>query len=167
MHEQVRYRALESPQWRGLLWFVSPPLRSPALAIGGVASAATIGALIAVGHRLGGTGVPFAAISALVLPRGTAFGSMASVVAGALLHVVVMFAWSAVYVWLVRRFSYPVMAAILVAIAQFVVSGIVARVTGAGLASELALGDRLIFALIFAASLVVGMRFALRPLRNA
>lgn len=145
---------------------MSAPLRSPTLAIGGIASGATIGALIGAGRRLGSVGLPFASISTLVL-RHAALGGAALVLAGVLLHVVAMFVWSAIYIWLVRRSSHAVMAAILVAIANFILSGIVARATGVGLASALALGDRIVLALVFATSLVIGMRFAFSPLRNA
>jgi hypothetical protein len=48
-----------------------------------------------------------------------------------------------------------------------VTSWIVTLSTGAGVASVLQLGDRIVFALVYALALVVGMRFALSLLRNA
>jgi hypothetical protein len=43
----------------------------------------------------------------------------------------------------------------------------VTSLTGAGIASVLQLGDRIVLALVYASALVMGMRFALLPLRNA
>ena len=58
-------------------------------------------------------------------------------------------------------------AAAFIGVAHFVLSWLVAWGTGEGLASILPLGDRIVFALILTASLVVGMRFAFLSLRNA
>jgi hypothetical protein len=156
--------ALEPLLWRGLLWFVHAPVTSRYVAIGGVAAGATTGALIAIGHRLGGVGLPFRAIGAVLLPN---VSGAALVLLGVLLHVAVMVAWSWCFIWLVRRLEHTLISALVIALVHFVVSGVVARVSGNGLASALLLGDRIVFALVFAASLVVGMRFALPPLRNA
>ena len=43
---------------------------------------------------------------------------------------------------------------------QFTLSWIIAWSSGSGLASVLALGDRIVYALVLAGALVVGMRFA-------
>ena len=142
-------------------------MTSPTVAVGGVAAGATTGALIAIGHRLGGVGLPFAAVSALVLPERPTLGTFALVTIGLVIHVAVVFVWSAIFVWLVRRLGRPLVAALMIAIAQFIASGVVARAASSGLASVLPLGDRLIFAVVLGAALVVGMRFALPRLRNA
>jgi hypothetical protein len=129
--------------------------------VGGLASAATTGALIAIGHRAGSIDLPFAAIGALLVHRVTANGTMTLVLAGLVLHVVALFVWSVVYVGLVDYQRWRLLpAALVVATAHFVLSGIVAWSTGHGLASALALGDRLVFAVILALALAVGMRFA-------
>lgn len=142
-------------------------MTSPTVAVGGVAAGATTGALIAIGHRLGSIGLPFAAVSALVLPHTATPGTFALVTIGLVAHVAVVFAWSAIFVWLVRRLGRVLVAALIIAVAQFVASGIVARAASSGLASVLPLGDRVMFAVVLGAALVVGMRFALSPLRNA
>ena len=142
-------------------------MTSPTVAVGGVAAGATTGALIAIGHRLGSVGLPFAAIGAIVQPRASSLGATASVSIGLLVHVAVVFVWSGIFVWLMQRLAHVIIAALLVAIAQFVTSGIVARVASSGLASMLPLGDRLVYAVVLGAALVVGMRFAPPVLRNA
>jgi len=87
---------------------------------------------------------------------------------GIVLHVTATFVWSVVFVWLVERLRWSsIVAAAFIGVAHFVLSWLVAWGTGEGLASILPLGDRIVFALILTASLVVGMRFAFLPLRNA
>jgi hypothetical protein len=88
------------------------------------------------------------------------------VIAGVALHVVVMFLWALVFVWLADRLN-RVLAASMVGAANFVVSWFVARITGEGLASMLSLGDRVTFAVILTIALVVGMRYARPYSRNA
>ncbi len=143
-------------------------LQSPILVVGGVASAATTGALIAFGHRLGNAGLPFAAVSAVVLHRTPSAGAAGLVLAGIVLHVVATFAWSIVFLWLAARLHRrESIAAGLVATAEFVISWIVAWSAGSGLSSVLPLGDRLVFALVLGGALVVGMRFAIPALQKA
>lgn len=142
-------------------------MTSPTVAVGGVAAGATTGALIAIGHRLGSVGLPFAAIGAIVQPRESTLGATASVSIGLLVHVAVVFAWSAIFVWFVARFAHAIRGALLVAIAEFLVSGFIASATSSGLASVLPLGDRLVYAVVLAAALVLGMRFAPPLLRSA
>ncbi len=141
---------------------------STGVIVGGVAAAATTGALIAMGHRMGSAAVPFAAISATVFRRTVASGAVGLVFTGIVLHITVMFVWSVVFVWLVDRLRWSSMiAGVFIGLAQFALSWLVAWGTGEGLASILPLGDRIVFALILTMSLVVGMRFAFFPLRSA
>jgi len=142
-------------------------MTSPTVAVGGVAAGATTGALIAIGHRLGSVGLLFSAIGAFVQPRASTLGPTASVGIGLLVHVAVVFVWSAIFVWLAARLAHVFVAALLVAIAQFAASGIAARAASSGLASVLPLGDRLVYAVVLGAALVVGMRLAPPLLRNA
>jgi hypothetical protein len=141
-----------------------PHQPSSRVVVGGVVAAATMGALVAMGHRAGSAWLPFAEIGAVVLRRAP--GSVAAVMAGVALHVVVMFAWALVFVWLADRLN-RLLAASIVGAANFVVSWFVARMTGDGLASVLSLGDRVTFAVILTIALVVGMRYARPYSRNA
>jgi 3-hydroxymyristoyl/3-hydroxydecanoyl-(acyl carrier protein) dehydratase len=151
-----------------LLCIVPTQPTSPGVAIGSVAAAATTGALVAMGHRLGSVRLPFAAIGAAVLRRTVTAGSANLVFAGLVLHVTLAFAWSFVFVFLVRRARWrDVVAAIATALGGLVASWLVTSLTGAGIASVLQLGDRIVLALVYASALVMGMRFALLPLRNA
>jgi hypothetical protein len=126
-----------------------------------VASAATTGALVAIGHRLGSVGIPFAEISAALVHRTPSGGDGAQVFTGLVLHVVMMMLWSALFVRLVSTKRWrPFIAAIVVAIGSFVLSWLIAWSTGRGIATVLALGDRILVAIVLAVSLVVGMRFA-------
>jgi len=134
--------------------------------VGCVAAAATIGALIAIGRRIGSAAFPFASISAIVLhSSGFAFDSRI-LVSGVVLHVLFIFLWSALAVQLARGLG-AALSAILTATTQFIVSWIIAWWSGSGLASALALGDRLVYAVVLAGALVVGMRFAFSLTRNA
>ncbi len=140
---------------------------STGVIVGGVAAAATTGALIAMGHRVGSAGIPFAAISATLFHR-VAGGAAGLVFTGVVLHITAMFVSSVVFVWLVERARWSsIVAGAFIGAAQFTLSWLVARGTGEGLASILPLGDRIVFAFILSASLVVGMRFAFLTLRNA
>jgi hypothetical protein len=129
--------------------------------VGSVASSATTGALVAIGHRLGSAGVPFAAISAVIFHRTVSAGAVGLVFTGLVLHAAGIFVWSASFVWLVERLRWraPVAAA-LVGIAALILSWIVAWSVGGGLSTVLPLGDRIVYGLVLAAALVVGMRFA-------
>lgn len=157
---------------RGLLWGVPDhtALRpiAPGIIVGGITSAASVGALVAIGRRLGSAGIPFAAISAALFHRTAAGGEAGLVFTGIVLHVTVMFVLAFVCVWLVERLGVSrVIAALAAAIAEFALSWLVAWSSGAGIATILPLGDRIVLALVTALALVVGMRFALPSLRNA
>ena len=136
--------------------------------VGGVAASATSGALVAVGHRAGGAGLPFAAIGALLLHRTPSNGAVALVLVGVVTHVAMMFVWSLAFVLIVQRARYGVIRAALgVAAAQFVASWVAAWSTGEGLASVLPLGDRLVLAVVLVMALAVGMRVGFSPPQNA
>lgn len=136
------------------------------LVVGSVVAAATIGALFAMGRRLGSAALPFASIGA-ILVRSSGFAMDSRVVVGGLLlHVVFAFLWSALAVQLARGLS-STLSAVLTATTQFIVSWIVAWRSGNGLASALVLGDRLVYAVVLAGALVLGMRFAFSLMRNA
>lgn len=163
---------LESSDVARFLWSVPellprpfrPALATPSIVVGTVASAATAGALVAMGHRLGRIGVAFAEISAAVFRRTASGGEAGLVFTGLVLHVALTMLWSAVFVWLVARARWrPMIAAAIIAIGTHVLSWLVAWSTGRGIASVLALGDRIVLAVVLAVSLVVGIRFALVP----
>jgi hypothetical protein len=148
--------------------FLSVPaptvLTPPSLVVGTVASAATTGALVAEGHRLGSIGIPFAEISAAVFHRTASGGEAGLVFTGFVLHVVAVMIWSAIFTWLVARARWrPIVAGVAVAIGTLVLSWLTARATGRGVATVLPLGDRVVVAVVLAVSLVVGMRFAFFP----
>jgi hypothetical protein len=84
------------------------------------------------------------------------------------LHVTVMFVLASVCVWLVTRLRLSnLVAAVIVALGELALSWLVAWSRGAGVATILPLGDRIVLALVTASALVVGMRFAFPSLRNA
>ena len=150
-----------------LLWVVSARPISPVVVVGGVAAAATTGALVAVGHRLGSTGLPFASIAGVLFHQAAMASAARMVTAGVVLHGVAIFVWSLICVQLARAFTRRDIAAGVVAASQFTLSWIIAWSSGSGLASVLALGDRIVYALVLAGALVVGMRFAFPSLHEA
>jgi hypothetical protein len=131
-----------------------------------VVVAATTGALVAIGHRLGSIALPFAAVAGPVLGRTATSSDPSLVMAGAILHVLIILIWTALFVLLVdeRRWR-PVAAAVTIAALAHAASWVIAWATGKGLASVLPLGDRIVLAIVFAASLLVGIRFAFSPNR--
>jgi hypothetical protein len=143
-----------------LLWVVPPRPLSPIVVVGGLAAAATTGALVAIGQRIGGVGVLFASISAMPFHR-IATMTTHPVLAGLVVHAAAIFLWSMLCIQLARALARPALAAAIVAATQFTLSWIIARSSGTGLASVLALGDRVVYAVVLAGALVVGMRFAL------
>ena len=141
---------------------------TPGILVGGLAAAATTGALLAMGRRTGSATLPFAEIGATVFRGTVSRGAVGLTLAGFALHIAATIAWSFAFVWIAERMRRrDLVAAMIVAVGQFVVSWIVASSTAAGLASALPLGDRLAFSVVLAVALVVGMRFALPVLRNA
>lgn len=120
-----------------------------------------------MGRRAGHPAFPFAAIGAVPFQRTANSGMVGLVFPGFVLHVAAMFVWAVAYVWLARLTQRRVVSAVIVAAAHFGASWLVAWASGRGIAAVLPLGDRLLLAVILAVSFVVGMRYALPPLRNA
>ena len=89
------------------------------------------------------------------------------VATGLVLHAVAILVWTVVCVQLARAFARRDVAAGVVAVSQFMLSWIIAWSSGTGLASVLALGDRIVYAVVLAGALVVGMRFAFPAPREA
>jgi hypothetical protein len=138
---------------------------SPTVVVGAITAAATAGALVAIGHRMGDPGGPFIAIARAIARRSAPGGG---VVLGVVLHVIATFVWSAVCVRIAERVGSKAAAALAAGVANFFVSSLVAWWTGHGLASELTLGDRVLYAVVLTASLIVGMRYAfLHPRETA
>jgi tryptophan-rich sensory protein len=148
-----------------LLWGVHEQKAPQVLIVGCVVAAATTGALIAMGRRLGSVAFPFASISAIVFRSSGFTIDSRSFVGGLLLHVVFIFLWSMLAVQLARGLG-ATLSALLTTTTQFVVSWLIAWWSGSGLASALVLGDRLAYAVVLASALVVGMRFAFSHARN-
>lgn len=92
---------------------------------------------------------------------------MGLVLLGLVFHVLLSFVWSMVFVSLVTHGWRSAAAAIATGCGALVVPWIISSLTGGGLASVLALGDRLVLATVLAASLAVGLRLAVPPPRNA
>lgn len=155
-----------------LFWFVASPYSarrpfSPVIVVGSVAAAATTGALLAMGRRLGAAGYPFGAIAAGLLHE-TARSTWTLSILGVGIHVVITFLWSALAVWCHRALGWrPWVAAFMVAIGAHLLSWLLAWSTGNGLASVLALGDRIALAVVFALALVAGIRIAFLARRSA
>lgn len=140
---------------------------APVVVAGGLAASASIGALIAMGRRLGSIRLPFAAIGATLAHATISSDSTALVLVGLVCHVLLSFVWAAAFVFLVTRGWRLLSAGFAIGIAEFALSWIVALSTGRGVASVLALGDRLVLALVIAVACVVGVRLALAPSQNA
>ena len=79
---------------------------------------------------------------------------------GLVIHVVMSFIWAIVFVSLVTRNSRSSTAGAVTGFAELLVSWAVARTTDEGLASQLAIGDRLVLAVVSVASLVIALRLA-------
>jgi hypothetical protein len=141
---------------------------SPFLVVGTIVASATLGALLAIGRRLGSVALPLGSIGAAFLNRTVSGVDGSLVVTGLLLHLVAVFAWTLLFLWLVRTHRWrSSVAAIAVGVAAHVVSWLTAWMTGGGLAAVLPLGDRLVYAVVLAGALVVGTRFAFSPSQGA
>lgn len=133
---------------------------------GGIlAATATSGALIAVGRRASTAARPFNVIAGHLIggPESGAYGFVPAVtVTGIALHVLLVVA-AAVFVAVIvrRRFAPAWVASLVVTCLAALVSIGIARRGGSSLASLLAIGDLILVYLTLAASLVVGIRFAL------
>lgn len=150
-----------------LLWGVRGQSYTATVVVGALTASATTGALVAIGHRAGHAALPFAAIGAVLFPRDAGSGAVGLVFAGFVFHVLAMFVWSYVCVRLAERTGSRAFAAVTVTAGNFIASWVVAVTGGRGLASELTLGDRLLFSLVLGVSLVVGMRYAFFASRDA
>lgn len=143
---------------------------SPTMVVGAMSAAATTGALVAIGHRMGHAGAPFAAVASVLHrapPSGRA-GAAVLVIGGLVVHAIAIVVWGALCVRIADRTRSKAVAALVIALANFLVSSFAASWTGRGLASELTLGDRVIYAIVLTASLIVGMRYAfLHPRETA
>jgi hypothetical protein len=142
-----------------------PQPTSPAIIVGSVAASATTGALVAMGHRAGSGGLAFAAIGAVLFQRSANSSAAGLVFTGLVLHVMAMFLWSFIFIWVCTRVaegstSRRFAAAIAVGTGQFALSWLVAWSTGKGLASTLPLGDLLAFSLVLSLALALGIRIA-------
>jgi hypothetical protein len=115
---------------------------------------------VAIGHRLGSVALPFAAISGVMFHERASATAPQMLLSGLVLHTLAIFLWGVICMWLARGLSHRLVAAALVASLQFTLSWIVAWSSGNGLASVLALGDRIVYTVILASALAVGMRFA-------
>src|SRR4051812_14096469 len=113
-----------------LLWVVSARPITPAVIVGGVAAAATTGALVAVGHRLGSVALPFTSIGAVLLHGSAGAPATYIVITGLLLHAAAIYLWSLICLQLARGFARRDIAAGLVAACQFTLSWIVAWLSG-------------------------------------
>ena len=152
---------LEPIRLRRLFWCVRRNPIPPGIIAGAVAASATAGALVAMGRRLGSSGLAFSAIASVVTGAQFVRVSLMSVVVGAMLHVFISMAWGIAFAMLTERWrGRSVLAALAVAVVAFVISSLLARVAGRGLAVILPIGDRLILYVVFAVALILGMRFA-------
>ena len=148
---------------------VSPSRRgvSPTIVAGGLAASASTGALVSMGRRLGSVRLPFAAIGATLAHTTISSEAMWLVLVGFVGHVVLSFVWAIAFVALITRGWRLTTAGIVIGCGQFALSWVTARVSGAGLASILPLGDRAVLAIVIAVSCVVGIRVAVAPSQNA
>jgi presenilin-like A22 family membrane protease len=129
-----------------------------------IAATATAGALIAIGSRASTAARPFNVIAGHLLGARTegVYGFVSSVtVPGVILHVVLTAAMGVAVAYVARRRFMPTwLAATITATLAALVSVGIARRGGSSLARLLAVGDLLVFYVILAASLALGIRFA-------
>ena len=137
----------------------SPTL--PGVIVGAVAASATAGALVAIGRRAGSAALPFGVIGNILAGGQFVRVTPGNVIGGVVAHFAISIGWGIVFALLVERWrGRTISAALVVAIASFVVSLLVGRIAGRGLATVLPIGDRVIVSLVFATALMLGMRFA-------
>jgi len=91
---------------------------------------------------------------------------MTLVVVGFTIHLVMSFIWAIAFVALVTRGWRLASAGIAIGCGELALSWVIARVTGNGLASVLALGDRVVLAVVIAVSCMVGIWIAVAPSQN-
>ena len=134
------------------------------LSAGLLAATATSGALIAIGKRAATVARPFNAIGGHLLgvQRSDAFGFVPAVtIPGIVIHVVSITIAGLIVAFVARRRLAPAwVAALALASLSALVSIGIARRGGSSLARVLPLGDLILFYLLVALSLVVGIRLA-------
>lgn len=146
---------------------------SEGLTTGAITAAATAGAFVAFGHRLGSAALPFDAAASVVLGRGALLGAagVLTIVVGVVVHVAMMLALGVLFAfepgWARRLGVSGWVWALALAAAGFLLSIILARVLGIGVAAVLPLGDRIVLAALVAVALPLGMRFAFPVSRRA
>ena len=125
---------------------------------------ATAGALIAIGHRAATVARPFNVIAGHLLgvQKSDAYGFVPAItIPGIAIHVLLTtLAGISVVVVARRRFAPAWLASVAVATLSALVSVGIARRGGASLARVLPVGDLVLFYLIFAAALMLGIRLA-------
>jgi hypothetical protein len=129
-----------------------------------LAATATAGALIVMGSRSATAARPFNAIAGHLLgvQKSDAFGFVAGItIPGVFLHVLLTtFAAVAIVITTRRRIASAWLAAFAVPALAALVSIGIARRGGSSLARVLPLGDLVLFYIILAASLLLGIRLA-------
>lgn len=113
--------------------------------------------------------LPFTAIGTVLLgPHSVApRGFVAATLVGIVVHVATTIVWALAYEWLVARAGERRwLWALAIAAAWLVATGVVARIAGAGLATALDRGDRVVVAVVLAVTLAIGMRLAFPGIRR-
>lgn len=117
---------------------------------------------------MGSAAILFAATVNPNAPLAGAIGAIPAswVIVGALAWLATAAAWGAVFAWLVVEWSgRTVIPAIVVSVSQLLIGSAAARASGRGAATVLTAGERVALAVLFAAALVAGIRFAFSPQR--
>lgn len=133
---------------------------------GAIAAAATLGALLAIGHKIGRAVLPLGTVGALIAGHHAfLFGDPATtrdVLLGVVAQGALCILWGFVAAWLVIERRVRVRwAALAIGVADFCRSWLVARASGGGIATVVPLGHRLELALILGVALAAGIRLAL------
>jgi hypothetical protein len=114
-----------------------------------------------MGRRAGSAALPFSAIANIFAGGLFVRVSLGSVIAGVIAHILIAIGWGVIYALLAERWrGRTIIAAFVVAISAFLLSSLLARAAGRGLATLLPIGDRILLSVVFALALVLGMRFA-------
>ena len=134
------------------------------LSAGLLSATATSGALVAIGSRAATVARPFNAIAGHLLgvERGNALGFVPGItITGLALHVVLLMLAGVAMAVITRRGIAPAWAvAVALATLSALVSVGIARRGGSSLARVLPIGDLILFYMMVALSLVVGIRLA-------
>ena len=128
-----------------------------------LAATATAGALIAIGHRAATVARPFNVIAGHLLgvQKSDAYGFVPGItVPGIALHVLLTVLAGIAVAMIARRFAPAWLASLAVAVLCALVSVGIARRGGSSLARILPTGELVVFYLILAITLAVGIRLA-------